>query len=65
MVHMIKFKKNLKIFKFYEMAWGGHCATSRKVAGSITNHHLIRDVYTASNINEYHKCFLCGKMAGA
>jgi len=48
------------------MIWHrGDCATSRKVAGSITDDHVILGVYSASNINEYQKYFLWGKAAGA
>jgi len=40
MVHMLEFNKNLKIAKFFLDGIGGHCATNRKVAGSIIHGDL-------------------------
>jgi len=56
-------------------SWLRHCATSRKVAGSIPDvsigiFHLLNPsnratVDSASNRNEYRECFLGIKAAGA
>jgi hypothetical protein len=59
MVDMLKLKRKnpLKAFKFYGMV-SGELRNSRKVAGSITDCHLILGAYSISDRNQYQESFL-------